>query len=336
MEPSLPDPPCSIGRMKGCIVVEFVIARNPDPDSSLPFLIRLPLGDGVALKVKDTWPRTAKIYCHRADVWPDDLEVVERIPVRSCVRRGAAIDLVLDRGREFRSQFVFTMARRREMIFWQSARTTKQARPSVALPTARAEGRVLEILVDTHEQYPWTFTHQQATTSRRALPAGDYAVTVADRIVAAVERKSLADLVATLTSGKLKFLLADLATVPRAALVVEDRWSQVFKLDRVRPAVVAAGIAECQVRYPMVPILFCETRPLAQEWVYQFFGAAVEHHLQDGRAATLEASLPSAPALAPAEPSIAEVRAWATTQGLPISDRGRLRPEIWAAHRNAH
>ena len=211
--------------------------------------------------MKDTWPRTAKIYCHRADVWPDDLEIVERIPVRSCVRRGASIDLVLDRGREFRSQFVFTVARGREMIFWQSARTTKQARPAVALPTARAEGRVLEMLVDTHEQYPWTFTHQQATTTRRALPAGDYAVTVDGRIVAAVERKSLADLVATLTSGKLKFLLADLSTVPRAALVVEDRWSQVFKLDRVRPAVVAAGIAECQVRYPMVPILFCETRP---------------------------------------------------------------------------
>ena len=50
------------------LVVEFVIARNPDPDSSLPFLVRVPLGDGVALKVRDTWPRTAKIYCHRADV----------------------------------------------------------------------------------------------------------------------------------------------------------------------------------------------------------------------------------------------------------------------------
>ena len=147
-----------------------------------------------------------------------------------------------------------------------------------------------------------------------------------------MERKSLADLVGHPDIRELKFLLADLSTVLRAV----PRWSQAFKLDRVRPAVVAAGIAECQVRYPMVPILFCETRPLAQEWVYRFFGAAVEHHLQDGRAATLEASLPSAPALAPAEPSIAEVRAWATTQGLPISDRGRLRPEIWAAHRNAH
>ena len=177
MECSLPDPPGFVGRMKGCTVVEFVIARNPDPDSSLPFLIRLPLGAGVALKVKDTWPHTAKIHCHRADVWPDDLDIVERVPVRSCVRRGAAIDLLLARGREFRSQFVFTMARGREMIFWQSARTTKRARPAVPYRTARAEGRVLDIVVDTHEQYPWTFTHQQATTSQRPLPAGDYAVT---------------------------------------------------------------------------------------------------------------------------------------------------------------
>ena len=317
-------------------MVEFVIARNPDPDSSLPFLVRLPLGGGVALKVKDTWPRTTKIYCHRAEVWPDDVEIVERIAVRSCVRRGASIDLVLDRGKEFRSQFVFTMARGREMIFWQSARTAKQARPAVNVPTARAAGRVLEILVDSHEQYPWAFNQQQATTVRRALPAGDYAVTVADQVVAAVERKSLQDLVATLTSGKLKFLLADLSTVPRAALVVEDRWSQVFKLDRVRPAVVAAGIAECQVRYPMVPILFCETRPLAQEWVYRFFGAAVEHYVQDAGAAVLEANLPAAPMLEAAEPSIAVVRAWATTQGLAVSDRGRVRPEIWAAYRIAH
>ena len=53
------------------MVVEFVIARNPDEASSLPFLIRLPLGPhGVALKVRETWPRTSKVYSHRADDWP--------------------------------------------------------------------------------------------------------------------------------------------------------------------------------------------------------------------------------------------------------------------------
>lgn len=275
--------------------VEFVIARNPDPDSTLPYLVRLPLGaDGIALKVRDTWPRTAKVYCHRADEWPIDLDIVERVPVRSCVRRGAAIDLVLDRARENRSQFVFARARGREVIFWQSARTAKQARPAVAVPTARASGRVLEILVDSHERYPWRFTHQQAVTRRHALVAGDYAVAVDDRIVAAVERKTLADLASTLTSGKLRYLLADLAMVPRAALVVEDRWSAVFKLEHVRPSIVAEGLAEAQVRFPSIPIVFAETRPLAQEWAYRFLGAALAHVGEDQTGAEREHQLPTA------------------------------------------
>ncbi len=45
---------------------EFVIATNPEPDSTLPYLIRLPLGEaGVVLKARDTWPRTAKVAAVR-------------------------------------------------------------------------------------------------------------------------------------------------------------------------------------------------------------------------------------------------------------------------------
>jgi hypothetical protein len=243
---------------------------------------------------------------------------------------------VLDRAREHRSQFVFTRARGREMIFWQSARTTKQARPAVSLPTARAAGHVLEILVDSHERYAWKFEQQQASTSRMALPAGDYAIAVGGDIIAAVERKSLADLVSTLTTGKLRYVLADLAAVPRAALVVEDRWSSVFKLDRVRPAVVADDLAEAQVRFPTVPIVFCETRKLAQEWTYRFLGAAAAHHHADEHGETRAAELPAAGQVPPAEPTTAEVRRWAQANGHDVSDRGRLRPEIWDAYRDAH
>jgi len=276
-------------------VDDFVIARNPDEGSSLPYLVRLPLGpQGVVLKVRDVWPRTTAVYCHQATEWPAGVEIVERVAVRSCVRRGASIDLVLERGRENRSQFVFTTARGREVIFWQSARTVKQAKPAVAVPTARAAGQVLEILVDVHERYPWTFTRQQATTARRPLVAGDYAVEVDGSVVAAVERKSLADLVATLTGGKLRYLMADLATVPRAALVVEDRYSSVFKLDRVRPSVVLDGLAEAQVAFPHVPIVFTETRLLAQEWAYRFLGAAVVHHGREALGAGHQATLPAA------------------------------------------
>jgi hypothetical protein len=316
---------------------DFVVGRNDEEDSSLPYLVRLPIGpQGIVLKVRDTWPRTAKVYCHPAVGWPDGTEVIERVPVRSCVRRGAAIDLVLDRGRENRSQFVFTKARGRDMIFWQSARTTRQARPNVTVPRQRASGHVFEILVDSHERYPWRFSAQQATTVRRALSAGDYGVEADGIVVASVERKTLADLVGTLTGGKLRYLLAALAEVPRSALVVEDRYSAVFKLDRVRPAIVVEGLAEAQVRFPEVPIVFCETRPLAQEWTYRFLGAALDHHLSDEPARHLTDALPLAAPLEPAPPTAAEIRAWALAHGFDVASKGRLRPEVVAAFAAAH
>lgn len=233
------------------VVDDFVIARNPEEGSRLPYLLRIPLGEaGVVLKSRETWPRTSKVYCHRAVEWPADADVIERVPVRACVRRGAAIDLVLDRGRENRSQFVLTRIRGdREAVFWQTARTAKQARPNVALPGARASRLAeLEIVVDVRERYAYKFTKQQAITRRARLAVGDYGVVSDGELVASVERKTLADLVSTLTSGKLKFLLGELAVVSHGAVVVEDRYSSVFKLDRVRPAVVADGLAEVQVR----------------------------------------------------------------------------------------
>lgn len=77
-----------------------------------------------------------KVYWHRVEAWPEDAEIVERVAVRSCAGRGAAIDLVLDRGRENRSQIIITNARGRQMIFWQTARTAKLTRPAVTVPGA--------------------------------------------------------------------------------------------------------------------------------------------------------------------------------------------------------
>ena len=262
------------------LVPLFEVAANPDPDSTLLFLIRLPLPGGeLVLKARDTWPRTAKVYCHRAEGWPADPEIIERIPVRSCQRRGVAIDLVLDRPRENRSQLVFTRIQGgREGIFWQSARTTRQARPGIRVPRRRAaELAQITILVDTRERYPDKFTHQQASTERRALPAGDYGIAHADQIVAVVERKSLDDLVRRLIDGQLTYAIADLATIPRAAVVVEDRYSRLFKLEYAKPGFVTEMLATLTVRYPAVPIHFGETRPLAEEWTYRFLGAALAY-----------------------------------------------------------
>lgn len=154
---------------------------------------------------------------------------------------------------------------------WQAPRTRKQARPAVQVPTARAAGLAdLQILVDVHERCPNRFAAQQASLVRRALACGDYAVEDNARIVAAVERRSLADLIGSLTSGRLRYAFGELSSTPRAAVVVEDRYSQVFAPERVRPALVADGLAELQVRWPTEPLVFCETRKLAEEWTYRY------------------------------------------------------------------
>ena len=332
--------------------MELLIARNPDPDSTLPFLLRVPVGAGLVFRTKGTWPRTSALYCHPVPTsdWPTDPDVVERVRLQACTRRGAAIDVVADRARENRSQIVFTTARGREVVFWQSPRTRKQARPDVRLPTARAAGIPdLEILVDAHERYPYTFPGQQVRTVRQALPCGDYATVLDGRVVAAVERKSLPDLVSSLTSGRLRYALGELATLPRAAVVVEDRYSQVFALTRVRPALVADGLAELQVRWPTIPILFWETRKLAEEWTYRYLAAATTWARTESPAVSrIHAYSTAAPAgtadptgdvvagLPLPAPSTAEVRAWARSHGLSVPDRGRLRPEIHAAWHDAH
>jgi hypothetical protein len=146
--------------------VELLIAVNPDPESRLKYLMRLPLAGGMVFRTSGTWPRTTALYCHpvAADDWPAEPDVVERVPLRSCARRGAAIDLVLDRGR----QLVFTKAQGRDVVFWQSPRTRRQARPNVRTPTARAAGfGDLEIVADSHERYPYRFP-----TSRSPWCAG--------------------------------------------------------------------------------------------------------------------------------------------------------------------
>ena len=162
------------------------------------------------------------------------------------------------------------------MVFWQAPKTRKQARPDVRLPTARAAGLAdLTIVVDSHERYAYRFAHQQVTLDKRALRCGDYAVEVDGQIV---------------VRGR--------AQVPHRPAQQPDQRPAAVRRRRARrpcrgppsswrtatrrssPASTseapssADGLAELQVRYPGVPIVFCETRSLAEEWVYRYLAAA--------------------------------------------------------------
>ena len=255
----------------------FVVARNPQEDSKLPYLLRLPLEGGLVLKARERWPTTARVYCHRfEEAWPEDSEIVEQTTALACRRRGAAIDLVLDRPRLARSQFVFTQAKGPEAIFWQTQKTARAANPGGRIPRRRSLTGPVTITVDTRERYPYRFAQQPVETVRTTVPAGDYAVHAPDgAILAAVERKSLDNLAATLSDGTLAFQMQRLADLPLAAVVIEARYSALFKLEHVDGDWLADQLARLEVRYPEVNLVFADSRRYAEDWTYRFLTTAL-------------------------------------------------------------
>lgn len=252
----------------------FLVARNPDPDSKLPYLLRLPIDGGLVLKARDTWPRASRVYCSPVDEpWPADADVLEEVVATLCRRRGAAIDLVLDRARLSRSQFVFTTARGRSAIFWQTQAAARRSNPGGRVPSGRLPG-TLEIEIDTRERYPYRFSATVAKTARRALPAGDYGVRSEGRLVASVERKTLENFMSSLSDGTLAFQLQRLSELPAGAVVVEAHYSDVFRQPGGRAAWLADVVARLQVRYREIPIVFADSRKFAEEWTWRFLSAA--------------------------------------------------------------
>lgn len=171
---------------------------------------------------------------------------------------------------------MFTTSKGREIILWQTAKVTRKARPGARVPKRRASGlQDLSITIDTRERYPYRFADRSVITERGALAVGDYAVKSGDTVIASVERKTLENLTADLISGKLTFTMAELSTLPAAAIVVEDRYTALFKVERVEAGWLSELVARMQVRFPNVPIVFCDNRKFAEEWTYRFLGAAL-------------------------------------------------------------
>lgn len=261
----------------------FVVARNPKSDTRLPYLLYLPVAGErpLVLATSDAWPQGRDLFCLQLEVesWPARPEVLDTVPVQSCWRAGKAVHLVLKRRQRRRSMFIWTESRGRTLIFWRSQQTMQAARPGIRVPTARGlEKRTIPIAVDHRERYPWKFPRQHASVERRELPVGDYGVFFGDRLVAAVERKSITDLMNAISSGTLRMQLAELSSLPRGILVVEGRLSDLVKAEK--EVGVSAGwllnvVAALQAEYPEVQWLFAETRSIAQDMAYRWLSAAV-------------------------------------------------------------
>jgi hypothetical protein len=256
--------------------LQFRVARNPDAESRLPYLVWLPLDGGLVLKAREPWPRAARVFCSQEGTpWDERAGLVDEAEVLLCRRRGAAVDLVLDRPQLARSQFVFTQARGRPAVWWQTQKTVHAANPGARVPRGRAAGP-LTVAVDTREKYGWRFAGRPVTLERRALPAGDYAAVVGGEVIGLVERKTLENLATSLSDGTLAFQLQRLADAGRAAaIVVEGDYPALFRTQPGRGSWLADMLGRLAVRYPEVPVVFAGSRRFAEDWTYRFFGAAV-------------------------------------------------------------
>ncbi len=233
-------------------------------------------GTELILATRDTWPVSKDLFCAELDSWPEEAEVIERVPVASCRRVGASVQLVLDRAQRRRSLFVWTSKRGRPLIFWRSERSMKSTRPGVRAPSARGLDGPLTLVVDARERYAWRFAGLPVTLERRRLPVGDYGVFEGERLVAVVERKRLQEFAGAAVQGQLQLLMAELATMPRAAVVIEGRLSQLLKGDiRTRPGWLLNLVAALPAAYPNVPMLFAETGPLAADLAYRWLSASL-------------------------------------------------------------
>lgn len=140
----------------------------------------------------------------------------------------------------------------------------------------------LVVLVDTREQRPLAFPPEVETRSA-TLGAGDYsALGLTDK--ALIERKSSADLFATVRTGHERFNkeLARLGDIPRAAVIVDDAWGPGDVADRMgaspKDRLAFFGVIRALQWKGRVPIIWCGSPDGAASYVLWALRTAAEDY----------------------------------------------------------
>jgi hypothetical protein len=107
------------------------------------------------------------------------------------------------------------------------------------------------------------------------LRPGDYGIANGPETIAVVERKTLENLVASISDGTMAFQMQRLGEVRKGCGRGRGAVLRLFKLEHVPAAFIADGLARLQVRYPEVTVVFADSRKFAEEWTYRFLAAAL-------------------------------------------------------------
>jgi ERCC4-type nuclease len=116
----------------------------------------------------------------------------------------------------------------------------------------------MQIIIDSREQIPFRFS-PTIQTVRRALPVGDYSIVGCEDLVV-IERKSLGDLMGSITSNRDRFVreLRHLRAFRLAVLMVEGRWMDIEGQNyraQIHPNAVIGSLMAFTIKYGVVPIL---------------------------------------------------------------------------------
>jgi hypothetical protein len=253
----------------------------------------------LAVRAKAAWPGPGQnIFCLREHEFDpgEPLELIEHVPLVSLNRIGRKVAVVLDRPLRKRCEFLAIEKTRRdgsgayEQVFFrtESAIRAHRSRTRVEL---RAAPVSLTVVIDSAERYPWAF--RGASVSRRKLAVGDYGLMLDGQLAAVVERKSFDNLLGDV--GALQALhhqLADLATMPASAMVIEADYRDFLDASRLAGrwpvSHLARVLAELAALHPRLPIVYAGNRKTANAWTHQFFLALASRQIAPSPQLVLE------------------------------------------------
>jgi hypothetical protein len=176
--------------------------------------------------------------------------------------------------------------------WWNSPKTSKRLPSGLRVPTRSRLGEAkLSIEVDVREHLPYRFSRYSGVSIvRTRLDVGDYAI-ACDQGMAVVERKTCQDFATSIVSASLEYVMGELATISRGAVVVEAGYGDLLSVAHVAPGFIGNLVAILGIRYPNVTLAFANTRSLAEDWTYRWLSAASSElrsagaHSVDSRAA---------------------------------------------------
>lgn len=137
---------------------------------------------------------------------------------------------------------------------------------------------MINIIVDTREKTPWTFSRfQKIKTTSRKLDTGDYCIEGFEDILTLERKKSVSELAQNVTQDRFDRVLERMSEIPHSYLLFEFSQEDVAKFPkgsklpwkvrrriRTRGPFILKRLDEIQQQYPDLQIIYGENKKGAE------------------------------------------------------------------------